>query len=133
MLKRLLPRPQPHSEQTDSNPAQGSPYSDFEASLPSYSLPDFKRCTAESTSIGAKNPNKINGQKSLNFEPRSAVPAAPVNVVGGGGFRFAGALTTARRRQAAAAIDAELGTGGDPIISSGGVRCFRIPSRRRRP
>jgi hypothetical protein len=50
----------------------------------------------------------------------------------GGSRRFAGARTADRRQRAGAAIDAELGVGAaTAVISSGGVRCFRIPQRSR--
>ena len=108
-----------------------SPYSISEA-WPHLPQPPkiSNRCTSESPDHGLKNPNAFNGGK-LPIFPGTDCP--PLNLCGGGSYRFPGALTERRRQHLAAAIDAELGTPpSKPVISSHGVRAFPIPGRRAR-
>lgn len=81
----------------------------------------------KTTESDVKNFNKINGQISLKLEPRSA---PPLNLLGGGQYRFANALTGNRNSYIAAAIDAEVGMpAATPVVSSDGVVAYRIPRR----
>jgi hypothetical protein len=83
--------------------------------------------TVDTTNTDPKNLNEINERISLNFAGRSP---PPLNVLGGGQYRFAGAQFGRRSQLIAAAIDAEAGVpAADPITSQDGVRAFRIPRR----
>jgi hypothetical protein len=93
-----------------------------------YSPDAFNAPTVESAEFGAGNLNEINGTKSANSEPREL--QLPLDLVGGSAHRIAGAQKAQRLRQAAFAIDAEVGT-GDLVISVDGMRSYRIPRRRR--
>ena len=60
--------------------------------------------------------------------------STPVNLVGGGSYRFPGASARpqADHRQITAAIDAEVGAPArEPVISADGVVAFLIPRRAR--
>ena len=61
----------------------------------------------------------------------TSAATTPVNLIGGGSYRFPGPRP-GDRRQLAAVIDAELGTPArEPIIRTDGVAAFVIPRRRR--
>jgi hypothetical protein len=82
---------------------------------------------AESAKNGAKNYNQINSQNSLICDPRLA---PPLNLVGGGSYRFPGCRSAERRRRIAATVDIEIGIlDGEPIVSSSGVCRLRVSSR----
>lgn len=96
--------------------------------LLTHQLDLFDASAGKSTENGAKNLNNFNGRISAVFDPRST---PPMNLLGGGSYRFVGASTPERRQRVSAAIDSEVGVGADiPIISADGVVAYRIPKRR---
>jgi hypothetical protein len=84
----------------------------------------------------AKFLNEKEGQKSIR---EGGARPPPVNLCGGGSYRFAGGITAKRQRQFQAVIDTELGTvdieraaaEGAMNISRDGVVAFRILRRAR--
>ena len=83
----------------------------------------------KSAKNGVGKSSEIKGKISVVSAGRST---SPLNLVGGGTYRFDGAAAR-DRRQIAAAIDAEIGVGAvEPVVSRDGVRCFVIPRRLRR-
>jgi hypothetical protein len=106
-----------------------SPHSALEARpAPPYRPDTSNAQAAKSAKNGAGNRSEINGEKSAICAPRSA---PPLDLVGGGFHRFKGAQPARRQRLLSAAIDAELGVGGEAVTSADGVRCYPIPRRRR--
>jgi hypothetical protein len=86
---------------------------------------DLDAPTVESAKNGAENPNKINGR---NFVTDG--PSVPLNVFGRG-YHWPGAKANGNAVRIAAAVDAELGVGGQVIVSPDGVAVTVAPSRNR--
>lgn len=100
------------------------------AAAPTYSPDHSNALAASAVKPTAIKLSEIKAENSVKSGSRSALP---LNLVGGGSFRFDGVATTRDRQQITAAIDSELGVGPSvPVISSDGVRCYVVPPRRQR-